>query len=575
MDALQPTMIHDSPAADGATSARNSLDVSRGQVGFVAGKRAQFADETAALLRKRLAAASLVIAVVMAMTFIGYMLRGVTTLWWVRLPILVIVITSAVALRHKLDWSLSRLRAFEVAVFALVVFQLSLMVVTRFSEFGAKHDGESLASARQQFLTAWCILIFVYGILIPNTWKRGAVMMISAAIYPYLLMALERRLYPDIAQLLDADEAGAPLPFPIVAAVIATYAGHIINAARREAFKARQFGQYRLLERIGAGGMGEVYKAEHTLLKRPCAIKLIKAAGEADAAAVARFEKEVRTTAKLTHWNTVEIFDYGRTDDGTFYYVMELLPGMSLETLVESHGPLPPERAVHLLGQVCGALAEAHAVGLIHRDIKPANIFVSQRGGVYDVAKLLDFGLVKEGLGGAEQGAAGGSFSGTPLYMAPEQALAYDEVDGRADLYSLGAVAYYMLTGRAPFAGKNVLELLAAHSQAEVVPPSRRNGAIVADLERIVLRCLAKKPAERFPTAAVLKQAFASCSLAGRWSDEQAAQWWNRFDDGAEPSSTPEATIAQGAGESNASRQGTKTTNASVAATMDFDAGDR
>ncbi len=215
-------------------------------------------------------------------------------------------------------------------------------------------------------------------------------------------------------------------------ALVATYAVHIINSARREAFKARQFGQYRLLERLGGGGMGEVFRAEHVLLKRPCAIKLIKAANEAERHAIARFEKEVKATAKLTHWNTVEIYDYGRTDDGTFYYVMELLPGMSLEDLVEKHGPLPPARVVYLLRQVCGALQEAHLAGLIHRDIKPANIFAAQRGGVYDVAKLLDFGLVKQRANESDgETASRESVSGTPLYMSPEQASAYEEVDAQ------------------------------------------------------------------------------------------------------------------------------------------------
>jgi serine/threonine-protein kinase len=335
----------------------------------------------------------------------------------------------------------------------------------------------------------------------------------------------------------------------MVAALVAIFAAHVINSARREAFKARQFGQYRLMERLGAGGMGEVYKAEHVLLKRPCAIKLIKATSETDAAAIARFEKEVKATARLTHWNTIEIYDYGRTDDGTFYYVMELLPGMSLEDLVEKHGPLPPERVVYLLRQICGALQEAHSVGLIHRDIKPANIFVSQRGGVFDVAKLLDFGLVKEGKEKAAVGAKYGSFSGTPLYMSPEQASSYDEVDGRADIYSLGAVAYYLLTGQTPFSSKNVLELLAAHRSLQVAPPSRLNPAIPADIEQVILKCMSKSPRDRFTDADDLRKALDQCSVASQWGPEQAATWWKSLSD--RPVQTPrvkgsvDATVVQ------------------------------
>jgi hypothetical protein len=523
MDSIQPTVIYH-PAA--SPSGPNSVDVSRANVGFVAGDRPHFSAETAALLRSRLSAAASVMAVVMGAAFIGNLLQGVTTLWWLRGLVLLMTAGAALLLRSRTSLSLAKLRGLELLVFGSVAFQLSLMLVTRMAELAAKQDGPSLVSFRQQLFMAWCILIFVYGTLMPNTWKRGAAIMVPAAVLPYLLVALQRWLSPEIASLLDADRASSPLPLPLVAALIATFASHVINSARREAFKARQFGQYRLMERLGAGGMGEVYKAEHVLLKRPCAIKLIKAASEADTAAIARFEKEVKTTAKLTHWNTIEIYDYGLTDDGTFYYVMELLPGMSLEDLVEKHGPLPPERVVHLLRQICDALQEAHSIGLIHRDIKPANIFVSQRGGVFDVAKLLDFGLVKEGKEKPEAGAKYGSFSGTPLYMSPEQASAYEDVDGRADIYSLGAVAYYLLTGQTPFTSRNVVELLAAHQNAEVPGPSQLNPSIPIDLEQIVLKCLAKLPSNRFQLAGELRRALDQCSVANRWGPDEANHWW-------------------------------------------------
>jgi serine/threonine-protein kinase len=294
--------------------------------------------------------------------------------------------------------------------------------------------------------------------------------------------------------------------------------------------------------------MGEVYKAEHVLLKRPCAIKLIKAASEADTNASARFEKEVKTTARLTHWNTIEIYDYGRTDDGTFYYVMELLPGMSFEDLVKKHGPLPPERVVHLLRQICGALQEAHSVGLIHRDIKPANVFASQRGGVFDVVKLLDFGLVKEASEPPPDTVAKpGSFSGTPLYMSPEQAAAYEDVDGRADIYSLGAVAYLLLTGRPPFTSKSVVELLAAHRSSEVAPPSRLNAAVPADLDQIILKCMAKNASERFQDADGLRNALDQCSCANKWGQQEAATWWRSLERETNPEREKQPRPAVGA----------------------------
>jgi len=523
VEPTQPTVIY---ASSTSRPEQNSLDVSRANVGFVAGDRPHFSEETATLLRSRLSAAAWVIAVVLGAAFIGNLVSGIATLWWLRGLIFLVAVGSVVVLRNRPAMSSSQLRMLELIVFGSVVVQLSAMLLTRLTVFAAQNDAVSLASVRQLILTAWCVLIFVYGTLMPNSWKRGAAIMVPVAILPYLLIEVQRWLSPEMASLLDADNTNSPLPFPLVAALVATFATHVINSARREAFKARQFGQYRLMERLGAGGMGEVYKAEHVLLKRPCAIKLIKATSEGDATAIASFEKEVKVTARLTHWNTVEIYDYGRTADGTFYYVMELLPGMSLEDLVERYGPLHPERVVYLLQQFCGALQEAHSVGLIHRDIKPANMFCSQRGGDYDVAKLLDFGLVKERHEGSGYGGNSGSFSGTPLYMSPEQASAYEDVDGRADIYSLGAVAYYLLTGQTPFSSRNVLELLAAHRNLAVPPPSRMNTAVPGDLEQIVMKCMAKSASDRFQNAAELRQALNQCSAAGRSGPDQAAEWW-------------------------------------------------
>ena len=532
---MQPTLLYE-PHGSPSSSGQGSLDVSRGHVGFVVGDRPRFADETTALLRNRLTAATLVIVVVLAAAFASNLFAGVASLGWLRGLILVIAGGCLVVLRRDLSLSLSQLRAIELVVFGSVVVQMSMMQATRMVEFLQVNDATSLAAVRHQFVVAWCMLIFIYGIFMPNSWRRGAAVTITIAIVPYVVVAVQRWLFPGLAALLAADKVGAVVPFPLVTALVATYAAQIINSARRDAFQARQFGQYRLMERLGGGGMGEVFRAEHVLLKRPCAIKLIKAAKETNATAVARFEKEVKATAKLTHWNTVEIYDYGRTDDGTFYYVMELLPGMSLEDLVEKHGPLPPARVVYLLDQVCGALQEAHLAGLIHRDIKPANIFAAQRGGVHDVAKLLDFGLVKQDADEPDGQTAGRrAVSGTPLYMSPEQASAYDEVDPRADIYSLGAVAYHLLTGQPPFTGKNVLEILVAHRKSDVLRPSHVNPAIPADLEQIILKCLAKKPSDRYQDAASLMQVLSHCSVAAEWGPEQAANWWRSIDTAERP----------------------------------------
>jgi serine/threonine-protein kinase len=240
-----------------------------------------------------------------------------------------------------------------------------------------------------------------------------------------------------------------------------------------------------------------------------------------------RFEREVQATATLTHPNTVEILDYGHTEDGTFYYVMEYLPGLSLEQLVTRHGPLPPERAVHLLRQVCGALQEAHAIGLIHRDVKPGNILVCDRGGRRDVAKLLDFGLVQvPGLGQAEQRLTQeGAIAGTPAYMSPEQAAGKSALDARSDIYSLGAVAYFLLTGHPPFVRQTAMQILAAHIYESPVALDG-HADVGADLEAVLMRCLEKDPARRFPDAESLDQALAQCGCTGRWTRERAETWW-------------------------------------------------
>jgi serine/threonine protein kinase len=291
---------------------------------------------------------------------------------------------------------------------------------------------------------------------------------------------------------------------------------------------ARQVGQYTLDEKIGEGGMGVVYRARHALLRRPTAIKLLPP-GRAGLVNLRRFEREVQQTARLTHPNTVAIYDYGRTPDGVFYYAMELLDGITLDELVRTGGALPPARAIHILRQVCGALGEAHDLGLVHRDIKPANIILTERGGEADIVKVVDFGLVRHiDTSGTEVTAtAANVLTGTPLYMAPEAIRSEDAVDGRSDLYALGAVAYFLLTGLPVFEGRTMVEVCAHHLHTTPVPPSQRaKGTIPADLEAVVLRCLAKAPDERVRHARALRDALDRCADAGAWSAEEASRWW-------------------------------------------------
>jgi len=273
--------------------------------------------------------------------------------------------------------------------------------------------------------------------------------------------------------------------------------------------------------------MGEVWLAEHRLLKRPCAVKFIRPELAAHPTSAARFTREVRAVTGLTHLNTVRVYDYGQAADGSFYYVMEYLDGPTLEELVRRTGPLPPGRVVYLLRQLCGALTEAHAAGLVHRDLKPGNVIVARLGGQRDVAKLLDFGLVQD-LSGAVDGQLTqiGTVLGTPHYMSPEQAAGESAVDARSDVYSLGAVAFFALTGRPPFQGKTFGQLLAAHRSEPPPPLTDFRPDVPADLSAVIARCLAKDPADRFPTTAAIDRALGECCCSADWSAERPAEWW-------------------------------------------------
>ncbi len=378
----------------------------------------------------------------------------------------------------------------------------------------------------------WFILIVIYGVFIPNTWKRCALVVGLMTLVPLSLTAFTctscHRLDGYLPQVLL--DMGISLG---IAAAIAVFGSYKISELQQEAIQARKLGQYVLKRRLGSGGMGEVYLAEHVLLRRACAIKLVRADQAGDPTTLSRFEREVKAMAALTHWNTVEIYDYGHAEDGTFYYVMEYLPGLSLQELVERCGPLAPERAVHFLRQLCGALGEAHGTGLIHRDLKPSNVIACERGGVHDVAKLLDFGLV-HCLGCMEKNAEQrltiqGTILGSPPYMAPEQALGKNVLDARTDIYSVGAVAYFLLTGQAPFVRETAMQTLVAHVHEQPLHVRDLRPEVPADLADVVMRCLEKAPKARFQDAESLEQALAQCECADLWGRHEARAWWEDY----------------------------------------------
>lgn len=314
----------------------------------------------------------------------------------------------------------------------------------------------------------------------------------------------------------------ATVAFSFVAGIIS----HVVYGLQTRVRKALELGQYTLEAKIGEGGMGAVYRARHRMLRRPTAVKLLPP-DKAGEKAIARFEREVQQTSRLTHPNTIAIFDYGRTQDGLFYYAMEYLDGISLQDLVDMTGPVPPERAVHILVQAAGSLSEAHGAGLVHRDIKPDNIVLCERGGVADVVKVLDFGLVKDVEAPKDaQLSAADTIHGTPLYMAPEAITDPETIDGRADLYGLGAIAYFLLTGTPVFHG-NAVQVFAHHLKSQPEPLIERVDGVDAELEGIVMRCLEKSPDERFASAAELADALRACRASDAWTPARARDWWD------------------------------------------------
>lgn len=305
-------------------------------------------------------------------------------------------------------------------------------------------------------------------------------------------------------------------------------ADRLAEQARHDAIELKRLGQYTLEEKLGEGGMGVVYRARHAMLHRPTAVKFLDAA-KTNEKAIARFEREVQLTAQLNHPNTIAIYDYGRTPEGVFYYAMEYLDGINLEDLVERHGAQPEGRVIHILRQVCGSLAEAHATGLIHRDVKPANILLNVRGGVFDFVKLLDFGLVKA-TENAAHATHGGGVVGTPLYMSPEACKSPDNVDARSDLYAVGAVGYFLLTGTPLFVGGSVLDILNHQAKTQPEPFSQRGGQPVSpEMEQLLMRCLAKSPADRPPSAQAMIAALDEIATATAWTQSEAREWWRRY----------------------------------------------
>jgi serine/threonine-protein kinase len=424
--------------------------------------------------------------------------------------------------------TLRRLGALEALSFAVSSVCLSFMTI--------RDESQIL-----QVLLAVTVTVMLRAILLPS--RPGRTLLISALVFAPTVAVCIARHHP--TAFLPGFSAGYQklhmtlntVLWSVLGVTLATVVSRVLYGLRRQVAEASELGQYLLEERIGGGGMGEVWRARHRLLIRPAAIKLIgrralgAMAGDPELLA-RRFEREARATAALTSPHTVQLYDFGVAEDGRLYYVMELLDGLDLDTLVRQHGPLPAERVVHLLRQVCAALQDAHANGLVHRDIKPANIVVSRAGTTFDFVKVLDFGLVKfdsPSPAGADavKLSTEGSWSGTPGYMAPEVVLGAADADHRVDLYALGCVAYWLLTGHMVFEGENAMQVMIQHVQAEPKRPSlRTDRPVPAALEDLIMECLQKEPARRPASADAVGDRLAAVALTPVWTAERAEQWW-------------------------------------------------
>jgi len=424
--------------------------------------------------------------------------------------------------------SLDALGALDAVSFALAGVFLSWMTIT--------DEGQIL-----QVLLALLVTVMVRAILMPS--RPGRTALISALVFAPTVVVCIARHHP--TAFLPGFSPGYQklhmtlntILWAVLGTVVATIVSRVLYGLRRQVAEASELGQYLLEEQIGGGGMGEVWRARHRLLIRPAAIKVIRQTAVRGMAAdpellVRRFEREARATAALTSPHTVQLYDFGVAEDGRLYYVMELLDGLDLDTLVRREGPLPAERVVHLLRQVCAALQDAHANGLVHRDIKPANVVVSRAGTTFDFVKVLDFGLVKlDSSMDVDRDllklSTDDGWSGTPGYMAPEVVMGATETDHRVDIYALGCVAYWLLTGKLVFEGENAMQVMMQHATAEPRRPSARIGrAMPAGLEGLVMECLEKDPARRPASAQVVSERLAAVPLPSAWTAERAEQWW-------------------------------------------------
>ena len=449
----------------------------------------------------------------------------VAKLWAPRQTVLTLL---GLASSGGMAWIASRMRHRPELVldFGLGFEVFNALVVSLVTEWYPRQDPQGVS---------WvCVTIVLWPAIAPSSPRKTLIAALAAAttIPIAIFYGLSIHPNPDMSWFILL---WLILPGYLCAA-LAVVPSNVIRGLGKQVKRARELGSYQIEDQIGKGGMGEVYRAKHRLLARPAAVKLISPAAlrgsspDQNRIVIERFRREAEAAATLRSPHTIELYDYGIAEDGTFYYVMELLDGIDFQELVTRHGPLPSERVIHLMSQACDSLGEAHLAGLVHRDVKPSNILACRMGLRVDYVKVLDFGLVKTDPRHAEKQmeiTSAGAVSGTPSYMAPESITSVASVGPAADVYALGCVAYWLLTGHTVFNAANSTMMMMQHVQASPVPPSlKAPHPVPRDLEEILMRCLAKDPADRPQNAAELAQMLGKCRVALPWSDSRANDWW-------------------------------------------------
>lgn len=490
-------------------------------------------DRMRQFLARRLQFSALALAITLTAVLL---LKAATGLWgsvWFVLAATLVTCVWGLTVRMnqlKLADSKHGLRQTEVAVFAYSFGALACLTFANLEAASLVRESYGYLLSIRESLLISIVLVMIYGVAIPNQIGRSLLVTSVLSLIPIATVTASLLSHDSVfaestvaLSLLFAVKSMLPLAGAVCCAALVSSANERVLD---RSINIEELGSYLLKQPLGSGGMGDVYLAEHRLLKRLCAVKLIHPDKAGDSKVKARFEQEVKATAGLTHPNTVHVYDYGTTHGGRFFYAMEFLEGLNLDQYVQKFGSMPPGRVIYILKQICGALHEAWCEGLVHRDIKPSNIFLSERGQLFDVAKLLDFGLAQPTLE-TEAGTrrVQTQIQGSPAFMCPEQATGI-KPDCRGDMYSLGAVAWFLLTGHPPFREENPVMLIVSHA-TEPVPNIAETGvAVPDDLATIIVKCLAKKPEDRFDSPRNLLLALDKCSDSDEWTWEHAEDWW-------------------------------------------------